>query len=80
MARGRYTPFAHVLIGVAHQSDSGTLTSDSDTSFASAIGGGIDYNLLKVVAARGQLDYLHTSLFGNSQSHLRLSMGLVFRF
>jgi opacity protein-like surface antigen len=80
MARGRYTPFAQVLIGVAHQSDSGTMTSDSDTSFATAIGGGVDYNLLKVVAARGQLDYLHTSLFGNSQGHIRLSMGLVFRF
>ena len=80
IVRGRYTPFAQVLIGVAHHSDSGTLTSDSDTSFATAIGGGVDYNLLKVVAARGQLDYLHTSLFSNSQGHIRLSMGLVFRF
>jgi opacity protein-like surface antigen len=80
MARGRYTPFAQVLIGVAHQSDSGTMTSESDTSFATAIGGGVDYNLLKVVAARGQLDYLHTSLLGDSQGHIRLSVGLVFRF
>jgi len=80
VSKGRYTPFAQALIGFTHQSDSGTLTSDSDTSFASAIGGGLDYKLLQVVAARGQLDYLHMSLFGGSQGHIRLSMGLVFRF
>jgi len=80
VSMGRYTPFAQALIGLTHQSDSGTGISDSDTSFASAIGGGLDYKLLKVVAARGQLDYLHTSLFGGSQGHIRLSMGLVFRF
>jgi len=80
ISMGRYTPFAQALFGVTHQSDSGTGPSDSDTSFASAIGGGFDYRLLKVVAARGQLDYLHANLFGGSQSHIRLSTGLVFRF
>ena len=77
---GRYTPFAHVLIGIAHQSDSGGNVSNSDTTFATAIGGGLDYKLIKAVAARVQLDSVHTNFFDKGQNDLRFSMGIVFRF
>ena len=77
---GKYTPFAHLLIGVAHQSDSGTNISNSDTTFATAIGGGFDYKLIKGVAARVQLDSVHTHFFDSGQNNLRFSMGIVFKF
>lgn len=77
---GKYTPFAHLLIGFAHQSDSGSGISNSDTTFASAFGGGLDYKLIKGVAARVQLDDVHTSFFDSGQNDLRFSMGIVFRF
>ena len=41
---GRYTPFAHALLGVAHENSGGGL---SDTSFGDAIGGGLDYKIVK---------------------------------
>lgn len=76
---GRFTPFAHALFGGAHISDTkGAL--NSDTSFSTAIGGGIDYKLIKGVAWRFQGDALHTRFFGAGQNNLRLSTGLVLRF
>lgn len=77
---GRYTPFAEFLFGFAHQSDSGSTISNSDTSFATAVGGGVDYKLIKGVAWRGQLDSIHTGLFGSGRNYLRFSTGVVFRF
>lgn len=77
---GKYTPFAQFLLGVAHQTDTGGGVSNSDTTLATAIGGGLDYKLIKGVAARVQLDSIHTHFFGNGQSDLRFSMGILFRF
>ena len=75
----RFTPFAEALFGGAHASESRAVSA-SDTSFATAIGGGLDYKLIKGVAWRFQGDALHTHLFGAGQNNLRLSTGLVLRF
>lgn len=77
---GKFTPFAHALIGAAHISDNGGGISNSDTSLATAIGGGLDYKLIKGLAWRVQADELHTRFFGGGQDHLRFSTGIVFRF
>jgi hypothetical protein len=74
---GRIRPFAELLIGAAHV-DIHSL--DSDTSFATAIGGGLDYRFLKLLAWRFQGDYIHTSPFNTPQNNLRLSTGIVVRF
>jgi opacity protein-like surface antigen len=76
---GRVTPFAHALFGAGHISDSGA-ASNSDTSFATAIGGGLDYKLIKGIAWRVQGDELHTRFFNSTQDHFRFSTGIVFRF
>jgi hypothetical protein len=73
---GRIRPFAHVLIGVAHMSGGG----DSDTSFGDAIGGGIDYKLIKVIGWRFQGDLLQTRFFGDTQNDFRFSTGVVVHF
>jgi hypothetical protein len=76
---GKVTPFAHALFGGAHMSNNGSLSS-SDTSFATAIGGGLDYKLIKGLALRFQGDELHTSLYSGAQNHLRLAFGIDVRF
>lgn len=73
---GRFTPFAHFLIGAGHVNDGGI----TDTSFATAIGGGIDYRLIHGVAVRLQGDDVHTRFFGGGQDHFRFSTGIDFRF
>jgi len=77
---GRYTPFAEFLLGIAHQTDTGGGVSNSDTGFSTAIGGGLDYKLVKGVAWRLQGDSVHTRFFGGSQNNLRISTGIVFHF
>jgi hypothetical protein len=73
----RVSPFAHVLLGGAHVSSGGL----SNTSFAMAVGGGIDTRLAHGVYWRViQGDYLPTH-FGNAwENNARLSTGIVFRF
>jgi hypothetical protein len=78
---GKVRPFAHVLVGVAHVHQSARSTfSNSATSFADAIGGGIDYRLISLVAWRVQADFLQTRFFSATQDNFRFSTGLVLRF
>lgn len=77
---GKFTPFAHFLVGAGHANNSASGYSDSDTSLSTAVGGGLDYKLIPAVAWRLQGDELHTRFFGTTQDHLRLSTGLVIRF
>jgi hypothetical protein len=73
---GRIRPFAHLLIGVSHISGGG----DSDTSFGDAIGGGIDYKLIKIIGWRFQGDLLQTRFFDDTQNDFRFSTGVVVHF
>jgi hypothetical protein len=77
---GKFTPFAEVMVGAAHIHTGGTLPGPSNTSFAYALGGGLDYRLFGPVAARVEGDYLRTKFFSSTQNNLRLSAGVVFRF
>ena len=84
---GRVTPFGQVLIGVAHSGSRYLTTGGSQTPFASAIGGGLDWRWTSRIRVRAaELDYLltHFSEVRNSntevQNNFRLSTGLVFRF
>jgi opacity protein-like surface antigen len=77
---GKFTPFAEAMVGAAHIHTGGTLPGPSNTSFAAALGGGLDYRLLGPIAARIEGDYLRTSFFSSTQNNFRLSVGAVFRF
>jgi hypothetical protein len=77
---GKFRPFAHVLIGAARSKITVTGNESTDTSFATAIGGGLDYEFLPVFGWRVQADDLRTSFFHDDQSDFRLSTGIVLRF
>jgi opacity protein-like surface antigen len=71
------TIFAHALFGAASRSRE----DFSETSFAMAFGGGLDYNLNKNFAVRvGQFDYLPTRFGSDTQNNFRYSTGIVFKF
>lgn len=75
---GKFRPFAEALFGAAHMNVGGGF--GSDTSFATGVGGGLDYKIIKPVALRLQGDYVQTRLFGATQNNIRISTGIVFRF
>jgi hypothetical protein len=77
---GKFRPFAHLLIGAAHLHESTDFFSNSETSLANAIGGGIDYHLIPRVSWRIQLDDLQTRFHGGRQHDARFSTGLAVRF
>jgi len=74
---GKFRPFAEVEIGVSHATTHGF---GSDSSFATAVGGGLDYTLIKLVAWRIEGDYVHSSLFNSSQGNARISTGIAVHF
>ena len=75
---GKFRPFAEVLFGAAHVDANNGV--GSDTSFAAAVGGGLDCKIIRPVAWRFQGDYVQTRFFGATQNNIRLSTGIVFRF
>jgi len=77
---GKFTPFAEALFGASHIHDSATGFSESDTSFATALGGGIDYRLIHGIGLRVEGDMLQTRFFSNTQNNFRLSTGIVLHF
>ena len=75
----RVRPFAEFLVGGGHISRSNGI-SDSNTSFANAAGGGLDYRVAGPVSIRGQLDWIETRFYGNTQNGVRFSTGIAFHF
>ncbi len=77
---GKFTPFAEAMFGVSHISGSASGFSNSNTSFADALGGGIDYRITHGLGFRFEGDLLQTRFFSHTQNNVRLSTGLVLHF
>lgn len=78
MSVGKFRPFAEALFGGAHVSANNGVSSD--TSFATALGGGLDYKIIRPLAWRFQGDYVQTRFFSTTQNNVRISTGIVLRF
>jgi opacity protein-like surface antigen len=74
-----FRPFAEFLVGVGHISRSNGI-SDSDTSFANAVGGGLDYRVAGPVSIRGELDWVETRFYSDTQNGVRFSTGIALHF
>ncbi len=77
---GKFRHFVHALIGAGHISESASGLSNSSTSFADALGGGIDYHLIPLISWRIQADALQTRFFSGTQNNVRISTGIVVHF
>src|SRR5690348_2429738 len=64
---GRFSPFVHGLVGAANAHNGASSSGElfpfprGSFSFASAVGGGVDYHIIPLVSARVQADWLLTS-------------------
>ena len=83
----KIAPFGQVLFGAARTGSGVFATTNSRTSFASAFGAGVDWNVRDRFSIRPlQFDYLLTHFpegtGGNNltQNNLRVSTGIVFHF
>ena len=85
-----FKPFAHALVGAAHGRNRVTTgacgplclpfrSTETETGFGGAFGGGIDFRASNRVDIRAiQLDYNPTRLFDRTQHNFRIGIGLVF--
>jgi hypothetical protein len=74
---GPISPFAHFLVGAAHESIGGA-TQDA---FSTAVGVGMDIKVLPFISIRPiQFDYLLTHFNSTTQNQPRVSAGLVVHF
>ena len=77
---GKFTPFGEALVGVGHMTTGGSGGGPSDYALATALGGGIDYRLIRLVAVRLEGDYITNRFFGAVQNNIRISTGIVIHF
>lgn len=82
---GPVSPFAHVLVGEAHEriegSNTSAVTPSSANAFATAVGGGIDIKTVPFISLRLiQIDYLVTHFRSTTQNQPRASAGIVIHF
>lgn len=80
--RRRVTPYVQALFGRSflHVSVPGTTFEFDDSAFGMTVGGGVDWNVRDKVAIRlGQVEWFRTTFSDDSQNHLRLAFGVVFR-
>ena len=78
---GIVNPFVHALAGGAHFVGSASGASASLNGFTMMYGGGADVKMSKLVAVRGQVDWVYYHVSGSSSSkNVRLSTGIVLRF
>lgn len=74
---GKFRPFAETLFGVAHMA---TNNNGTNTSWAVAPGGGIDFRIIRPLAWRVEVDGIFSKLFHSSQGDLHIATGVVIRF
>jgi opacity protein-like surface antigen len=85
LRRGNWTPYAQFLFGGGYVFNNHYGISQSQNAFATAAGGGLDYNLTKHIALKPiQVEYVMTQIkaangFGSHQNDVRYSAGVVFR-
>ena len=82
---GKFRPFAEFEVGVGHITTNGSATASnlvpgSDTSYATALGGGLDYKIFSRIAWRFEGDYVRTHFFEDGPNNYRLSTGIAFHF
>jgi hypothetical protein len=73
---GKVRPFAEALFGAGRFSSA----ASSQNSFANAVGGGIDYKVIRPLALRFEGDFVQTRFFSTTQNSARVSTGIVLRF
>jgi opacity protein-like surface antigen len=81
---GKFRPFAEAELGVGHVTESNSSNTvvgfGSATSYATALGGGLDYKIFGPVAWRLEADYVRTHFFSVGQNNFRFSTGVSIRF
>jgi len=76
--RNRFEPWVHALVGGAHLQPQ--TANNSRSAFSAQAGIGLDYRLHSRFSIRGELDWVHTTFFDQSQNNFQSALDVVFHF
>lgn len=74
----RWEPWLHGILGMIHEQPQ--TAGNSRNGFAVQVGGGADYRFNPRLSARLESDWVHSSLFGQTQNNIQLAGGFVLHF
>jgi hypothetical protein len=74
----RLSPWVHILVGGVHVNPQ--IAASSKNSFALQAGGGIDWYFNPRLSFRGEVDYVLTQLYSDSQNNFQAGVGVVIHF
>jgi hypothetical protein len=78
LRQAKLSPWVHAIIGGAHVVPKTALGGKN--GFLVQVGVGVDYQFVPHIAARAEMDWLRTQLFGQSQNSGQAIVGLVIHF
>ena len=76
--RNRLEPWVHALIGGAHLQPQ--TAGNSRSALAAQAGVGLDYRLHSRFSVRGELDWVYTTFFDQTQNNFQAALDVVFHF
>jgi hypothetical protein len=76
--RNRFEPWGHVLVGGAHLQPQ--TANNSRSALAVQAGLGLDYRLHARFSIRGELDWVYTTFFNQTQNNFQAALDVVFHF
>jgi hypothetical protein len=74
----RFSPWVHILVGGVHVNPQ--IAGSSKNAFALQTGGGIDWYFNPRLSFRGDVDYVRTQLYSDSQNNFQAGIGVVMHF
>jgi opacity protein-like surface antigen len=76
--RNRLEPWAHAIVGGAHLQPQ--TAGNSRSAFSTQAGIGLDYRLHSRFSVRGEVDWVYTNFFNETQNNFQAALDLVFHF
>ena len=76
--RNRFEPWGHVLVGGAHLQPQ--TAGNNRNALAVQAGVGLDYRLHSRFSIRGELDWVYTTFFNQTQNNFQAALDVVFHF
>jgi hypothetical protein len=76
--RNRLEPWAHALVGGAHLQPQ--TPGNSRGAFSAQAGIGLDYRLHSRFSVRGELDWVYTAFFNQTQNNFQAALDVVYHF
>ncbi len=76
--RAQFEPWVHALVGGAHMQPQTAAGSRSALTVTG--GGGLDYRVNSRLSLRGEIDYIYSQFYSQTQNNFQAAVGVVFHF